>query len=453
MRFGFAQVDRFRFCLLHSAKPPHPIAYRKEMSSQRSCSIFKFCFIVAPLCLLAVCFVGCEEGPTSRGASTQPTLDRDTPDRALNLYWQAIEKGDAASAVDSIELSYSEDADYRELQVNALIADAKFFHVADSHFGEGAAAHVCEACHLPMWLPPRKFGPDDFQTTNYDVNVVFGTVNLEKQDEAPVPAPPMHRGSDGIWRICSLPISRPPLPVMITYRQRDIRLKKDFINAINTGQYSSPDDLIQAIAPGDRQPAPVPAWQPPAVRAIQNPLTAKFDRSTVQGAIGAYYQAFMKADELGITDFFYSDDDSNGKLVDAHAARILSALRLKSSVDHRFQIQNEHENDFILGMGMSVPGDIAWWGSPVKEQGDRAAISFEGNTELPCRKVGNIWKLDITPAKPQTPAELAKILQHDSQILDQITADVLAGKYNEISGVRDALMAAKLSTKPDINSP
>jgi hypothetical protein len=95
---------------------------------------------------------------------------------------------------------------------------------------------------------------------------------------------------------------------------------------------------------------------------------------------------------------------------------------------------------------------MPWFGSPGKEQGDQAPIEFEDNTQLHCRKIDGIWKLDITPAKPQTPADMTKILEHDSQTLDQITANVSAGKYEEIDRMRDALMSAKLSGNPQTGS-
>ncbi len=277
--------------------------------------------VAAAFCLLCAGIAGCADGPTPHGTSNQQSLDPHTPYGAVNAYWLAIEQGDAATAADSVELGHGVDANWRQLQVEALIEDAKFYRVAESRYGRGAAGLICQELRLTVWLVPGEFGPGEFKPNPYDANLAVAWEDSEKtQEEAPPPI--MHRGSDGIWRIWRPPRAAPPPPTMFAFQQHDILLKEKLIEAMNTGQYPTPDNLIQAIAAADRQPGLPSVAQLVAIqRGRQNLLTAKFDRSTIHGAIGAYYQAFMKGDGPGIADFFYSDGDSDGQLVSAARGR------------------------------------------------------------------------------------------------------------------------------------
>jgi hypothetical protein len=385
---------------------------------------------------------------TLETVSTQPSFDRYTPEGAMNSFWQAIQKGDAATASNSIELPDDWHDSDRETLARAMITDSKLYLTMKSHFGQDTAVWICQEFGFPCAQLSRELMPADFHPSRQGVdleyggvNVVFGTPGLGYL------APSMHRGSNGIWRIMVSPHrAGPPYGFFSGYssdEQKDIDLKEGFINAINVGQYSTPDILIQAIRSEEKLPGREQFTQPTAAEKKENLNAEKFDRSTVQGAIAAYFHAFTNRDTLGITAFFYSDSDSDGRLVSARAAKILSTLHLKDAIDQKFQ----EDDALVLAVGLSGIGDQPWWGSPEKEQRDRATLVFEDNSELPLRKVNGTWKLDITPTKQQTPAEMAKIMEHDSKLLDQIAADLAAGKYRTLSEVHDALLSAKLAGK------
>jgi hypothetical protein len=167
-----------------------------------------------------------------------------------------------------------------------------------------------------------------------------------------------------------------------------------------------------------------------------------FDKTTPRGAIGAYYRAFIERDENGIAGFFYSEGDPRGRLAEANAERILAALRFKDAIDQKFDNNGE---GFVSSHELITAADQIWWCDVEQQGADRAVGVFEDNSRVSFRKIDGIWKLDITPAKPQTPVKLANKMASDLRILDQVTADALAGKYKELAQVRDALVSAKLT--------
>src|ERR1700722_12863498 len=253
------------------------------------------------------------------------------------------------------------------------MADAKLFNAATARFGPDGAVLICRDCGIPIEQPPRTFAPDDFQTLPQQSDMVFGTMNPRGT------APPMHRGPDGIWRLTTR-LNRIRMQSEVDRERENSPLTEALIEAINTGQYSSPDALIEAVSSKalssvDQQPNQDRITHSQTEGKTRIPLNAKFDKGTVEGAIEAYQQAFTNADKSGITNLFYSENDPDGRLVNAHAARILSTLHLRDAADQKFNVHSH--DDFILAVGLNVREDMPWFGSPGKGKGDKATIKFE----------------------------------------------------------------------------
>jgi hypothetical protein len=396
----------------------------------------------ATLLLLALSISGCAVRPAPSGVTDRLSIDPHQPDGALNLFCESIQEGDIVTARRQIDPG-SVDIDHGKLRADALIADAQFFCVAEDHYGIDAAIRICEAYFLPVGVPVRKFSADEFRYSN-DGMMANGWRNVDARDPEDTAriALAVLRGPDGIWRIWSPAELRFPSQITIEFVKEDIRMKGRLAEEINTGRYPNPEDLIQAVPPIRPRPA---QWQfnPPP----QPQITRTFDKSTPQGAIGAYYLAFVRHDRSGIAEFFYCDGDPSDELANARAARIISVLTLKKTVEQTFHI-GENDDGVLLAEGLTGKGDQPWWGSPDNERDDRATIVFEDNSELPMRKVGGVWKLDVTPPNPQTPTTLARILEHDSSVLDQITSGVDAGIYRTAREVYESLLSAKLEHDP-----
>jgi len=391
----------------------------------------------AAVLLLTIGISGCAVRPAPSGAPAKESFDPHRPDGALNLFCKSIQQGDRVAASGLIDAG-SVDVDYGKLRSDALIADAQFFCVAEDHYGFDPALRLCEAYRLPVGVPIRTFEPNEFRFSN-DGSLASGNYVVGDPANA---APAVLRGVDGIWRIWSPAELHFPSQIAIEFVKEDIRLKERLAEDLNTERYPNPEDLIQAVPPIRPRPA---QWQ---FNPLPQPqITRTIDKSTPQGAIGAYYLAFVSHNRSGIAEFFYSDGDPSNELANAQAARIISALTLKETVEQTFHV-GENDDGFILAEGLTGKGDQPWWGSPGNERDDRATIDFEDDSELPMREVGSVWKLDITPPKPQTPMALANILEHDSSVLDQITSGVDAGIYRTAREVYDSLLSAKLGHDP-----
>lgn len=358
------------------------------------CSPWTFKIFLALLFGLA----GCAQEPAPNGISSQEPLNPHRPDGALNLFCKSIQEGDIVAARTLID-SGSVDVDYGKLRSDALIADAQFFCVAKNHYGFDAAIKICEAYCLQVEVPIREFEPGEFTFSN-DGTHASGDVVVGDPASA---APGVLRGADGIWRIWSPVELRFQPQIAFEFLKEDIRMKGRLAQEINTGRDPTPQDLIQRVAPNHPRPA---QWQfnPPS----QFEITRNVDKATPRGAIGAYYMAFLKHDRSGIVEFFYSDGDPSDELANARAAKIISVSNLKKSVERTFHV-GQNDADFIWAEGLTGKGDQPWWGSPGIERHDRTPLDFEDDSELPMRKIAGVWKLDITPPKPQTPMALVRV--------------------------------------------
>jgi hypothetical protein len=213
--------------------------------------------------MLAISIAGCAESHRPANVSAQISPDPHTPDGALNLYCQSIEKGDTGTAASLIDYS-NVDASYRQLRIEALITDAQFLRTAEPNYGLNAAVRICEAYRLPVGVPLRKFVPGEFEYSN-DGSYTSGRSDLSYSGAAaPDPAtaaPLMCRDQDGIWRIWFPGVhggtggnGSPSASWVISICRQDIQMKTKLIAAINTGRYPNPDDLLAAVAPVYGQP-------------------------------------------------------------------------------------------------------------------------------------------------------------------------------------------------------
>lgn len=201
--------------------------------------------LTATFLVLSIGIVGCADSREPGSVATQVSTDPHTPDGALNLYCQSIEKGDTKTAASLIDYA-TVDASYRQLRIEALITDAQFLRTAEPHYGLVAAVRICEAYRLPVGVPLRKYVPGEFDFSN-DESHASGWSNLSDSGGAtPDPAtlaPLMCRDPDGIWRIWFPGVrggtggnGSPSASWVISICRQDIQMKKKLIAAINTGR-------------------------------------------------------------------------------------------------------------------------------------------------------------------------------------------------------------------------
>lgn len=377
--------------------------------------------------------------------SLNPAPGRETPVGAINTYCKAVENGDASIVADSYDTP--RDLVCRLTWAQAQIAGFQLFQAIEACLGPDAG-------HEFDWYAEGDRCVRLKLYTSADFRAVPGYPAPDAADGKFGPRGswlPMCRGSDGIWRIDlgMDPIRPIDLRHTIDLEQKRAALYHRLTSAVKQGQISDVGPILSSLEAQDFQishewgelDGEEPTEPPLPNRASLD--STNFDQTTPQGAIGAYYRAFVERDEKGIAGFFYSEGDPRGRLAEANAERILAALRFKDAIDRKFN--NGGEAFVSDDVGLIAPADLVWWCDVEQERGDHAVGVFENNSQVSFRKVDGVWKLDITPAKPQTPTGLASKMARDSKILDQVTADVLAGKYKELSQVRDALVSVKLT--------
>jgi hypothetical protein len=395
------------------------------------------------ICVLNAGVSGCANNVTR---SAQPSQGRDTPVGAMNAFRTAVLNGDIATVADSYDTPKDESC--RMAYAQAQIANDQLLRAVESRLGHDAGVR------FGLWSqrsgtvePLRRYTADDFRSLASNPNLAEGRIGPNGAWQ------PLRRGPDGIWRIALGEEQTRPEDVlhMTDLHQKRAALYQELTNELNTGRIRNLYKIIDAIDSQDR--AVSMAWglnqlarDGPALSPDGAKFDAtSFDKSTVRGAIGAYFRAFTEHDRKAIAEFFYSAGDPDGKLVAANTERILTVLRLKDAINQKFG--NRGESFVSDDVGLVTPADLAWWCDVEQQESDRAIGFFEDNSRVSFRRIHGVWKLDITPASPQTPVEVGNDMEHDSKILDQTTADVLAGKYKELSNVRDALISADVVRK------
>ncbi len=176
-------------------------------------------------------------------------------------------------------------------------------------------------------------------------------------------------------------------------------------------------------------------------------MATKFDPSTVQGAVCGFIQSRTENDVAAMTNFFFAENDPEGKLARANAERIVDVNNLEEAI--RTHVDEENVSVIVPMFGLSSGGDFPEGYQP-QVNGDRAALVSGGDPTHPIwlRQVAGIWKEDLTPEAPMTSAEAAEETEHDNAAIEQITAAVVAGRIRTLPRVRDALGEARLYARP-----
>jgi hypothetical protein len=150
-----------------------------------------------------------------------------------------------------------------------------------------------------------------------------------------------------------------------------------------------------------------------------------------------------------MADFFFAESDPDGRLARADARRICSAFQFEAAMHDHVPGGAGLAKEFGL---TSDDRDYPIFIAEIQEHGDRATGSFGGDNKetLAFRKIGGAWKEDITPKPPLTSADWAQQLDEDNVAVEQITADIKAGKLKTAGQIRDALGNAMLNATPDV---
>ncbi len=414
--------------------------------------------------LLIVSHIAWAVEPTTSPATTQPVrAGRNTPAGAANVYQQALERGDLITVADSWNQPPMPPADIARI----MLINFRFCRAIETRFSKAEVANICKECRI---IPvPRSivYTDDNWEHPSAEPNIVYG------KHVGDVDAGMMEKGDDGIWRfgrifphkpvptpemqarIAAMKIRRQGAQAAADKQAADFEQRLTSVTAeVAKGKYATVADVLHAVYPEGSPAERIRAAeekrkaQDAADEAApkQQLLAAHFDPSTVEGAAGAFLQAQEKRDPVGLARFFFAEGDKDNRLAKANAQRILAGYALENATRKIF---GDYTGPYVSSHFQQEADAPEWYG-PAEIHGDKATAPSEGEGGLLYRKVGGIWKVDISSPVPAE--KRATEMEHDNAAGQKITADILGGKYKTALEVWAALEHANLYVH-DANVP
>jgi hypothetical protein len=388
-------------------------------------------------------------------AATQPVLaGRDTPAGAMTVFEHAVQNGDLATAADSYNLP----AGSAYMHAARDIAGSRLFAALQTRWGADAAQNIFSETGLSRPPPQTNYSAGNWTISPSQADVAVGKTAVDGS----VSFPDLQRGSDGIWRMGAISAAPTPPPALVeAMKTRAAQLTTQYdslIADIQSGKYSQPDNVINALTPPQVARAQADQRQiQQAVRKQQEDqdqlfLAQQFDGSSLNGAVGLYLQAMLKSDGTAMAAFYYVDKSTDDRFASAYAQRILTAIALNRAVaDYIRDAANDNlAGDF--GLLPEIP-DYRLGGMTLHEQGDRGIVAWSGppdlHTSIWFRKVGGVWKQEIAPPPGTSLEDATAAMIEDNAAVARITAQIISGNLKHTAEVRDALGDAVLSETPD----
>lgn len=388
---------------------------------------------------------------TTAPASTQPILaGRDTPAEAMNIFMTALEHDDLATVADSFNASERN----RQSMAHRLINQQRLYRDLVAQFGKKEADRVFAVGYLRPWQPHR-YVPEDWAYAPNNPSIALVNSNRDVPTGAYIPM--MQQGPDGIWRQGRIFHPPPPRPDLTGMRQqmlakmiqRDMDERNRFESAIQNleaKKYSTTAQVLDTLfpdgAPAEQFRREKAKEQADAAQQQRELMAQHFDRSDLGGAVGAFLQARVKGNPLGLAKFFYAKDDKDGELAKANANRIAAYLRFQDAVQ---KIPGWDKASFNIYFDRET--DAPEWFGDIQMHGNTAVGKSEGNTEMRFIKIDGIWKEDISSPDPAGPQAIA--MELDNAKLEQITCNILSGKYTTVEEVQSAITAAHFPSPHD----
>jgi len=375
--------------------------------------------------------------------SSQPVMQgRATPEGAMNVYEQALVRGDWATVADA----WNYPAARTEPAAKLLILQNRLARALAAHLSAAELEKVRRECRVSVTPVTRPFVADDWEHPRPDM--VY--------PKRP-PAMMMQRGEDGIWRFGRIsraaqggtPRMAAGWAALQSQQQKALEDRatqiEPVIAGLAAGKYATADEVIAALYPEGSPMGKLRKFQAQEraeeekreASEKQELLAAHFDPATLDGAIGAFLQARTRHDRTGLERFYYAEGDSKGRLAKANAQRLLIGFELEEAVKRQFGADagESFEGRFAL------PWDAPEWFPPEDVKGDRAVGASPGDEKLHYRKVGGVWKEDITTSIPA--AKRAQKMEQANAEAEQIVAGVRAGKFKTAKELEPAVTKAE----------
>lgn len=202
------------------------------------------------------------------------------------------------------------------------------------------------------------------------------------------------------------------------------------------------------IVPGGRASAPTTKPGSPSTtdESTDEVLKAHADPHTPRGAVLELAQGFLRQDAEAMSRVYFADGDPDQKLAKANAERILCCVHFADAVPAGWQFNGE---DLTKLAGLLSDRDVVWWSDQITESGDTASVQMPGSiAAVPLRRIGQNWRVDITPKPPETAGHLAATMMENNDKLKQITSNLQAKDttISSVAGLDDVFVGAGFSS-------
>jgi hypothetical protein len=381
--------------------------------------------------------------------------DRSTPEGAVAAFIAALESGEVEVVADSMVMEGGDPPDaYKRAYAERLIGQRKLEKAIREKFGEAQADRVAKERGLRNYLVERYAEPAGW--------VVDGDVARAAFDPPRVyePAACLDRVK-GVWRLranagpgnseravqnmkaFSL-LERRVLGKMDSYKTSG-----DVYEALNPEFALRSETERKEDAEADSRNAATELKRETARQPANREEAFEQQMGLSLRAIGVALKE-RKPEEAA--KYFYVAGDENGVYAQARERRRLATDDLitvaakevdsgAASIAGQFGLVNFADDGYGLAM--------ARW----KLDGDRAIGRKPEGISQPMwvpemRKIGGVWKIDVTPELLGTPKDEAQRAEEEAKKLDEITAQVKAGKYLKIEELREVMRKAGIRGNP-----
>lgn len=386
--------------------------------------------------------------PTAMPASAEPATttrtaaDRTTPEQAMRALEEAIARGDVAAVEDAVRAPWDPDGTCRQVWAAEQVEYGRLVARVGRMFPAADARRVLQRRGLPPdgWL----------QACRKARWVVEGDVARNASEPATrwqQAGTRIVRGDDGAWRLEMPGVpgaqGRPDPDTLTALQERLARARRGAAGMDYGGASTGLLCVLEELTA--KRPATTAAGQPAGLDAGDRELRD----------IGRSLEAMARAVLAGRAEeaarYVYADRDHGGAYAAARQKRAVATIRLLRALGKHVEPPRGLERelglvdlaDDVVGLAMVewvVDGDLAIGARP-------AGVTIRQLWVPDLRKIGNVWKVDVTVETDENPAEAARRAEDETAKIMAVTGQITGEQVPALltlEEVRQALRKAEV---------
>ncbi|MDQ3440375.1 MAG: hypothetical protein M3478_08520 [Planctomycetota bacterium] len=351
--------------------------------------------------------------------------DRSTPQAAMRTLVDAIEREDNEAIAAGVFVAEDADRQWAKAYAQALIAGRRYWHAAWNRWGrqESIEAYVRRGLRLPDSHLDYRRADWEHEGERAILKHVAGAKSLG--------APSPLREVDGQWLYD--PLGRAgsnEIAASVARINETAATHAKLAADIEAGRFASVHEAIDVLRPRrDAQPEPTPLTK------------QQRDPKSIPGAMMSLGLAYGERDARAAARFYHVDGSPRAaaQLAEAHAKRLLAVNDFTDTIAYQIDGTEALAMEFDL---IDPRDDL--FGHLITEwriKGDRATGRNDaGPAEATMRRVGGIWKIDLTPPRGSPSVEkLSAELRRQTRIVAAVALDVREKRLFMVDEVRAAL--------------